>query len=169
MGIHKQSNPLKEIREKNNLSQEAFGSLAGVGPQVVIRNELGMFADINPSILRTCLALEPTTTEQKLKDEYEMYIISELAHVELPSYIPSREELDTVEGMKSFRKALTEANDMSDSNYSLCKLLKVHLYPIDRFMKGRKDTAPVNIHNRIKQVRELKSLTLTTEGTNVGG
>lgn len=163
--LKKVTNPLKEIREKNNLSQKAFASLAGVSEQVVIRNELGMFRDINPSILQTCLSVD-TIHEEALKDRYELYILSELANVKLP-YIPERGSLDTIEGMKEFRKALTEANDMSDSNYSMCKLLKLHLYPIERYMKGRKDTAPIHVYERIEEIAALRDV--LTKADNVEG
>lgn len=158
-------NPLKEIREKNNLTLKEFGSLAGVSEQLVIRNENGLFTDINPSILKTCMYLD-TVREQELKDRYDKYIMSSLANVTLP-YVPKRGDLDNLDDMLEFRKALTEANDMSDSNYSMCKLLKIHLYPIERFTKGRKDTAPVNLYDRIEQIVDLHKV--LTEEDNGGG
>lgn len=160
MGTH--PNPVKVAREENNLSQNAFASLAGVTPQVVVRSELGMYPELNPTIERTIRTLtgKPDT---EIEREYQLYILSELATVKLPLSIPLdaetlRRQISTIEGMLQFRKDLTSANEVSDSNYSLCKLLKVHIYPIERFLKGRKDTPPIQILERMEEIWTLHDL-----------
>lgn len=160
MGTH--PNPIKVIREEHNLTQSDLASLAGVTTQVVVRSELGMYPEINPTIVRACRTLSGKP-ETELDREYELYILSQLSSVKLPLAIPLdsetlRRQLSTVEGMLKFRKDLTSANDVSDSNYSLCKLLKVHLYPIERFLKGRKETPPYQIVERMEQIWTLHDL-----------
>ena len=160
------ANPVKAIREKHNLSQKAFASLAGVTDNVVVRSELGMFPEMNPSIYVALQSLEPNMNPLNILDDYQLYILGSLANVAMP-YYPNQPELDTIEAMEKFRKDLTEANNMSDSNYSMCKLLKVHLYPLDRFLAGRKDTAPIHIYERVRQIKGLKKVLM--EEDNGGG
>lgn len=156
------TNPIKKIREDHNLTVADFASLAGCSTQVVMRSEAAMYPSLNPTVIKTCLALEPSLTENDLLAEYDWYIKEELRKVKLPDYIDGLDDrnlksyLDARTNMLAFRTALTYVNNMPDSNYSLCKLLKVHTYPIERFLKGRKDTAPIHIYERIRQIRDLK-------------
>ena len=159
-------NPIKVIRENHNLSQKAFASLAGVTENIVVRSELGMFPEMNPSIFSTLKVLEPNKDPLRILDEYELFILASLANVKMP-YYPKKPELDSIDDMLHFRKALTEANDVSNTNYSMCKLLKVNIYPLDRFLKGRQDEAPSNIYERILRIKGLKKV--LTEEDHGGG
>lgn len=149
------TNPIKDFRARHNLSQQAFASLAGVTVQVIVRCEIGTYTEIPPSVVRAIDAIDKQVTGEAVALMYERWLLEELKEVKLP-YRPTLDQLHTIEGFEQFRKDLTEANDVSDSNYSMSKLLKVHIYPIDRYLSGRKNTPPVQIMERISEIQMLQ-------------
>jgi transcriptional regulator with XRE-family HTH domain len=147
-------NPVKTIRKENNLTQEAVASLANVTTQVVTRSEAGTLSEIPVTILRTLHSLSGTSTMSIVSD-YEEWIEESLSKVKLDESIEGY--IHDTDEFRHWVHFTCELNGIPDTIHSLAGLLKIHPYVLEKWSKGRMKEVPVQLVERIKQIRRLQN------------
>jgi len=146
-------NNITQIREDFNLTQKQIASQCAITEQVVLKAEQGMYPTMPPALLEGLHYLTGYS-KARLESEYERWIDSELFKVRLPStgnqmvtdYVLFNEWRSTVCGM----------NKVPDNINSFCKLLKIHPYVIQKYSAGKMKGVPIQLVQRIAQIRGLQ-------------
>lgn len=141
-------NPIKTIRTTRNITQHEFANIAGVGEQVVMKTELGLYPNIPPSVLRVAAQLGQIPASV-VEADYQAWIKEELRSVKLPNTpLPK-----TPKEFIKWRHTLCGLNDEPDSQYALARLLKLNPYVIQKYEAGKMKQTPLQIAERVALIR----------------
>lgn len=145
-------NIVTNIRKDYRQTQSSIASLAGITEQVVLKAEQGMYPTLPPALLE---ALHDITgfNKDRIEQLYEVWIKEELSNVKLPSV--GHQMVTDHLLFNEWRSAVCNMNHVPDNINSFCKLLKIHPYVIQKYSAGKMKGVPVQLIERIGQIKGL--------------
>ena len=130
------TNPIKKLRQEQNLTQKALAEQAGISPTAVLRYEQGLYQEISPKITK---ALEDET----LPLRYRLWRLKHQQDAE--RYFKELPQLTIKPGehpFETFRKTITTRAVGKDSRVSFCILLAIHPSVVAEYEKGKQMHMP---------------------------
>lgn len=143
-------NPIIAFRKDRRETQRTLADIAGITEQVVLKAEQGMYPTLPPALLQ---GLQDITgfNKHRIEQEYEGWIQDELHKVKLPS-VGNHMVTDYLL-FNEWRSVVCNINHVPDNINSFCRLLKIHPYVIQKYSAGKMKGVPIQLIERIGQIK----------------
>jgi transcriptional regulator with XRE-family HTH domain len=145
-------NPVSRIRKDLSLTQVDLARRARITEQVILKAEQGVYPTLPPSLLRM-LGYLTGTPESQIEAEYEAWIDEQLKEVKLPSC--GKQMVTDFVLFNEWRSTVCNLNGVPDNINSFCKLMKIHPYVIQKYSAGKMKGVPVQLIQRIGQIKGI--------------
>lgn len=145
------ANPIKQARQRFNITQRSLAEQAGISPTAVLRYEQGLYENISGKIFKALLDLDPN--DGMLRDLPALYRDWRNIHQSVASgYVhplPNLQVYPQKHPFITWRETVTRRAVGKDSRISFCILLAIHPSVVLHYEAGKQRHMPKLIQDAL--------------------